>query len=159
MPIEVHGLADLKASLKETDGASVKEISAALKEGAVKVTAAAKGHIHSVSGELAADARPYSTVKSAGVRFTLVYAPVVEFAGTWHRRPKGHGEGSGAGPKGRADRKILQATGTGEVHHTGATPRFAFRAVDELAPGFMVETFDRLCDVARAHGWFDESGG
>lgn len=155
VPVEIVGLKDLRKALKEAADATPREVTAALKEGAVEVTGRARGYIHSRSGKLAANAKPYATQREAGVRFTLVYAPVQEFGTTWTRRNPRSGRGKVTKGEKRAVRAGGKAAGTNTVHYTTPTPRFANRAVDELGPELAEATFNRLCRILEAHGWFD----
>jgi hypothetical protein len=136
MAFEVKGLKELRAELKAAADAAPREVTKALKVGAVEVAArAAVLAPQGKTGRLKADARPYATARAAGVRFTLPYAPVQEFARTWQRTTKG---------------------GQQAVHYTkpGRAPRFAYKAVEELADKLMDETFARLVDILKLHGWF-----
>lgn len=136
MPIEIVGLKEIRAELRALESSTVREITAALKVGATEVAARSNALApRGKTGRLAADGRPFATQRSAGVRYTLVYAPVQEFARTWQRTVKGKAE---------------------TVHYTkpGPAPRFAYRAIDQLADKLMDETFARLVAILRAHGWF-----
>ena len=138
MPIVIYGLKELRAELKEVSKAAPREINAALKEGAKTITARAVQLAPVKTGAMRGTAKPFSTARAAGVRFTSPYASVHEFATVWHRRARG----------GIAlEEQVRYVKGL-------APPRFAFRAVEELADGLVDVTFDRLVQVLRGHGWF-----
>lgn len=161
MPIVVTGLKELRAELKALDKTAPREINAALREGAKVVTARAVQYAPEKDGDLRGSARPFSTARAAGVRFTVPYAGVQEFAVNWYRHnrgPKGSTRTGGAMTK--AQKKHLRDAGGGggvnEVHYTknGPPPRFAYKAVEELAEGLMAATFERLVNILKCHGWF-----
>jgi hypothetical protein len=160
MPIEIRGLRELRAELKALETKAPREVTAALRVGAVQVAARANELApRGRTGRLAADGRPYATMRSAGVRYTLIYAPVQEFAVDWLRRNRGGTAKSGSvsrGEKGAHFGRGATVAGTNEVHYTknGSPPRFAFKAVEQLGPRLIDETFERLVGILRAHGWF-----
>lgn len=157
MPIVVHGLKEMRAALRETADASPREIRDALLADAKVITARSNELAPRRSGKLAGNGRPYATTTQAGVRYTLIYAPVQEFADhVWLR----HERGAGGAPVSRSAKKHFKRTGDSggmePVDYSGLppTPRFANRAVEELGPGLIQSSFDRLVEVLKAHGWF-----
>lgn len=164
MPIEIEGLKDLQAALRAAADASPREISKALRDGARKVTVKSRGYTPvGKTGALAADGRAFSTQNAAGVRYTLPYAGVQEFGNVYLRRNRGGGQGSlsvkakQAGRAGKSAPSGYNLTTANKQH--AAIPRFAWRAVNELAPKLVEETFVAITDVLKCHGWFDESSG
>ena len=138
MPIRITGIKELRAALKDVDRRLPSEVTAALREGARTVTALSNQLAPRDKGTLSANGRPFSTTKAAGVRYTLIYAGVQEFATRWQRHTPG-------------------GSGVEQVHYTknGPPPRFAYRAANQLAEPLMEETFERLVTILRAQGWFD----
>jgi hypothetical protein len=138
MPVRITGLKELRAELRAAADASPREVTAALREGA-KTVAARSNELapQGKTGALKADGRPFATGTRAGVRYRLPYAGVQEFAVNWSRRNR-------------------TGKGTNEVHYTkgGPPPRFAYRSVDELGPGLLDATFERITNILRCHGWF-----
>lgn len=155
MPMRVEGLDQLRAALRAAPDASAREVRKALRGGAVKVTARARQNAPKKSGRLAGSLRPFATQRSAGVRSTLIYAGVQEFAVDWVRSNPRRGHAATRGEKlvGRAGGR---SGGTNTVHYNAlpATPRFATKAVEDLAPELMEETFDQLVAILHLHGWF-----
>jgi hypothetical protein len=137
MPIEISGLKELRAELKALDRAVPRELNAALKEGAKVVTArAVQLAPQGKTGNLKGSGRPFSNASGAGVRFSVPYAGVQEFATSWQRRSR---------------------AGKPETVHyrkDGPPPRFAYKAINELGDGLVADTFDRILGVLRCHGWF-----
>lgn len=158
MPIVVHGLKEMRAALRATVGATPKEISASLLSDAKVIAARSNELAPRRSGKLSANGRAYATTVEAGVRYTLIYAPVQEFADhVWLR----HARGAGGAPVSRSVKKHYKHTGQtsgGEepVDYSGLppTPRFANRAVEELGPALIESSFGRLVEILKTQGWF-----
>jgi Bacteriophage HK97-gp10, putative tail-component len=126
MPVVIEGLAELRAELRAAADATPREVTKALRGGAAKVAARAV-QLAPVgkTGQLAASGKAFSTQRAAGVRFSAPYAGVAEFK-----------------------------RGGGWFQNHGPTPRFAYRAVDELGPGLVQEAFDALTEILRCHGFW-----
>lgn len=159
MPIYVTGLKDIRKELRLAQDAAPREITAALRPGAEKVTARANQLApRGASGKLSSNGKPFATTTRAGVRYTLIYAPVQEFAaGVWLRRARGSGvSGVTRGTKNyvRHGGQTPQGVDQVDYTHLAPTPRFATRAVEELADGLMDEAFANLVEVLKCHGWF-----
>jgi len=162
MPIYVTGLKELRKELKAVPDASVRELNAALKGIAVKVTARARELTPVKSGKMAASAKPFVSAKGAGVRYSHPGASVQEFATDYLRAAPGRADGKGH----RATKKHINlggmsasAGGMVPVHMVNVTAkgdgggRFAHKAVDELGPVLIEETFEKILEVVRCHGW------
>ena len=111
---------------------------------------------------MASTGKAYSTTVSAGVKFRHPGAGVQEFATTYYRQPPGSG-----GTQSRALKRHIRlghtsakSSGLVEVHMVNVSApgpsggRFAWKAVDELAPELMESTFERLLEILKLHGWF-----
>ena len=85
--VRIEGLADLRRDLRRADPEIRREVTRALRAGAVTVAAAAGPLAPRRSGTLASSFRPGSSGDTAFVRSRVPYAGVVEFGGTI--RPKG----------------------------------------------------------------------
>ena len=86
--VRIEGLAACRTSLRQLEHIEERrEVTRALKEGAVVVALAARPLVRDVSGKLGASYRPGSSGNKAFVRSRVPYAGVQEFGGTI--RPKG----------------------------------------------------------------------
>lgn len=85
--VRIEGLADLRRDLRRAEPRVRREVTQALKEGAVVVAAAASPLAPRKSGTLAASYRAGAAGNSAYVRSRVPYAGVQEFGGVI--RPKG----------------------------------------------------------------------
>jgi hypothetical protein len=139
VPIEIVGLKDLRKELRAVPDASVRELNTALDAAAKAVTARTVALMPKKSGAMAGTAKAFKNASGAGVKVTHPGANVQEFATTYRRQGK---------------------KGPNTVHLVNVQPkgdsggRFAHKAVDELAPVIIDETFNKILDVVRMHGWF-----
>lgn len=140
MPIEIVGLKELRRELKAVPEASVRELNLALKDASVQVAARTRELIPKKSGAMAGTVKAFSNASGAGVRVSHPGANVQEFATDYSRRSR-----SG---NGRVAVHLVNVQSKGE-----SGGRFAHRAVDELAPVLIEETFQKILDVVRMHGW------
>jgi hypothetical protein len=166
MPIEIVGLKELRAELKAAALASPREVTAALREGADQVAARARDlapkGTGETAGQMASTGKAYSTTVSAGVKFRHPGAGVQEFATTYYRQSPGSGGTQARATKSHIRKGHISAKEGGlvEVHMVNVSApgpsggRFAYKAVDELAPALMESTFARLSEILECHGWF-----
>ena len=159
MPIEVHGLKELRAALREAAAASPREVRTALLEGAKEVAELSNRYApRGQTGKLSSNGKAFATQTKAGVRYNLIYAGVQEFADhVWLRRSRGSGTSVTRSMK-NYHKHGGTVSGADPVDYTGLppTPRFAFKAVNELGPKLVDQTFTALTDILKAHGWFVE---
>jgi hypothetical protein len=164
MPVVIAGLKELRAALRDAELAAPKEVTAALKIGAAEVTARARELAPKKSGKMAASLRPFATQRSAGVRSNHPGAGVQDWATTYYRHAKG------SAGVGHADRALKRHIALGHVSASDAGmqkvtlvnvsskgpsgDRFAYKAIDELGPKLVEETFDRIVEILKCHGWF-----
>jgi hypothetical protein len=80
--VNTDGLRDFRRDLKRLDPQLDRELRTEMREAVVKVAAQAALLAPRRTGALAQSYRPFVTLKSAGIRSNLPYAPVVEYGGT-----------------------------------------------------------------------------
>jgi phage gpG-like protein len=85
--VRTEGLREFRRDLKRLEPQVAKELQQELREAVGKVTALAAGTAPRKTGGLARSYRPFVTLRTAGIRSNLPYAPVIEYGGTI--RPKG----------------------------------------------------------------------
>lgn len=135
---EIVGLKELLAELRAAENASPREVTKALKPAAAQLTARAQAKLNAKggTGKMAASARPFSTQRAAGVRFSHPGAGVEEFATQYKRRNKGG--------------TVSVIT----IRKGGSPPRFLYKAIDELGPKLIDGILDLLIEIWKCHGWF-----
>jgi hypothetical protein len=80
--VSTDGLREFRRDLKRLDPALDRELRGELRDAVVKVAARAALLAPRRTGALAKSYRPFVTQRSAGIRSSLPYAPVIEFGGT-----------------------------------------------------------------------------
>ncbi|MCU4184028.1 hypothetical protein K6U06_06625 [Acidiferrimicrobium sp. IK] len=158
MPVELIGFRELLGELATAKGKSRRSVATGLAVAAKTIADKANQYApRGKTGNLSANGRPYYTTISAGVAYTLIYAPVQEFAVDWTRRSRGHGGGPATRGEKKARANGAGGAGTNEVHYTklGSPPRFAWRALQELQDGLILDVYDQVIGDLRCNGWFN----
>lgn len=167
MPIEIEGLKELRAELRNAELASPRELTAALKEGADAVTGKAREFAPKRSGKMAGSLRSFSSATTAGVQSSHPGAGVQEFATTYYRRAPGKGAHIKSVTTDRALKRHIKHgeisgsdSGLVEVNMVNVSApgpsggRFAYKAIDDLGEALIDSTFERITNILTAHGWF-----
>ena len=133
--VEIVGERELRREMRQAASGLPRELTKALKQGSFvllqrMIELAPRGD----SEDLVGSFTPFSTAKVSGVRSTLPYAGVQEFAKRYPRVSR----------SGR--RHMVQM-------HGEAPPRFGYKALDQVIDKIAEQAHEAIVDLLDAHGW------
>jgi hypothetical protein len=135
--VTVEGLSDFMADLKRAPRRIQQDIRGAMRSIAQQVNSRAAGYAPNKSGALASNTTIRVGVNRVTITWNEPYAGVQEFATTYTRIRNG------------ASQQVTL------VNVYQPPPRFAYRALNELAPTLGDQFLTAVAKAAAAGGWFD----
>lgn len=134
--VVVSNLGEFLADLKQVESRFQNQIKGTLRNSAGRVLARSRAYAPSRSGALNDRTSIRLNKWSIKIFWLAIYAGVQEFAHDYERTRGGI---------------------TSSVHMTGETPRFAYRAWEEMEPAFGEELLDDLAEAIKATGWWHDA--